>query len=54
MDEEVDKTLRQYSSAKEAQKNVDLNRLKDYIKEAIFNEKTMAFLENIPKSAKEL
>ena len=49
IEEESDKILRKFSSAKEAEKELDPERLKMYTEEAIRNEKIFSLLENSVK-----
>jgi len=49
--EEISKILKQYQSPKEAEKELDLDRLRDYTKEIIRNRKVLNILEDINKGA---
>lgn len=49
IEREVQKLLRNYPSQEKAEKEVDLASLKEYIKEAIINEKTLAKLESFAR-----
>lgn len=47
--EEVNNALKRYSNSDKAQKDVDLERLRDYTRGVIKNEKTFKFLESLIK-----
>ncbi len=47
IEEKAKETLSRYPSVKKAEKEIDLNKLKDYTKEAIYYEKTFQLLEKL-------
>lgn len=47
--EEINKILKNYPSVEKAEKGLDLEKLKMYIKDRIRNEKTLQFLEGLTK-----
>lgn len=47
IEEKANETLNRYPSVEAAQKKIDLNKLKDYTKEAIYYEKTFQLLEKL-------